>query len=549
MRTLQRLILRTARGPLRPMWSAVHRALMRLLGAYLRRGETGAALYVRGGFAVGDAIPGLSDADLAVVLAGEPGRHGRARRRVTRRWRRLRRVLPMLRKAVDLAVYEERELQAVAAAPTQTAARAVHFGMRKLPDQANVLMRPGLYGPLWDWRLLAGPGRRLDRRPWDAQERRLAAWLELQFWWRYVFAVCIDPGGPRAAYLCVKMISEPARIWLWLVHGERLGSRKEVLERAQRLMPEEDQALHKALALHGALGRSPPPQLADSLPVLVRLSSRLGRRLADEVEPHGATEVRLSWGGQDELVLLDGARGPLRRLAGEEPRLLPLADWRAVAWPLPPDEVFAPLPLDPARPADVAAAAALRSPPYPALLAPHLMVLPGTRGGLLRAVQCPVTDPVSFALAGGRDSAAFPNVAGWSAHDRARRAVAEHRAWLGLGDDQRPAIGELMWGQVRCLAPRLLTLARLFTAGRAALFLDSLEQGQPELLLTAAAVAKRLGAEEACERYRACRVERSDPPAPLVAAFRERVLALPAYRPAGWWTAAAPRRSAERMPA
>ena len=50
--------------------------------------------------------------------------------------------------------------------------------------------------------------------------------------------------------------------------------------------------------------------------------------------------------------------------------------------------------------------------------------------------QCEVTDPVSFALARGALVANFPNVPGFSIQDTARRALAEHAAWLGasMGD-------------------------------------------------------------------------------------------------------------------
>jgi len=548
MGVIQRFILRTSRGPLRPLWAATHELLMRCAGAYLSWGDRDAATYTRGSFGFGEPLHGISDLDMAVVVAGEPGRPGRARERAERRWDRLCRVLPAVKKVIDMAVYESPDLEVAAAAPTLTARRAVHYGLCRVPDKASLLVRPGLYGPLWDWRPLSGRPVAGAGRTWDEQERRLAAWLELQFWWRYVFGVCIDSSRPRAAYLCVKMVSEPLRIWLWLARGEKLVERRAALERGLECVPEEAESIRYALDLHRRLGRSPQASPAETLPAMVRLSQRLARRIAAEVEGEGTTEVRLAWGGEDELTLPARAGEPLRVLCDEEPPLLPLADWRALAWPLPPDETFAPLPLDPSQPSDVAAAATARSIPYPALRAGELLIMPTTRGGHLRSIQCPVTDPVSFALADGRADAAFPNVVGWSAQDAAQRAVAEHRAWLGLGDGAgRPDLRELMLGQARSIAARRLSLARLLTAARAALFADSLERGEPELPLTAAAVAERLGAREALDCYRDCLLERGDPPAAQVAALRERVLGLPAYRPDGWWTADSPR--SERMSA
>lgn len=547
MGVIQRSILRTSRGPLRPLWAAAHELLMRCAGGYLTWGNRDAATYARGSFGFGAPLYGISDLDMTVVVAGEPGRPGRARERAQRRWERLCRVLPATKKVVDMAVYEAPDLEVAAAAPTPTARRAVHYGTLRVPDKASLLVRPGLYGPLWDWRSLSGRSVAGAGRAWDEQERRLAAWLELQFWWRYVFGVCIDPSRPRAAYLCVKMVSEPLRIWLWLVNGEKLVDRRAALERGLECMPEEGESIRFALDLHRRLGRSPQASPAETLPVLVRLSQRVARRIAAEVDGEGSTEVRLAWGGEDDLTLPAGAAEPLRALCDERPALLPLADWRALAWPLPPDETFALMPLDPSQPGDVAAAATSCSIPYPALRAGELLVMPTTRGGHLRSVQCPVTDPVSFALVEGRAVAAFPNSSGWSAQDAAQRAVAEHRAWLGLADGAgRPDLRDLMLGQARSIVARRLSLARLLTAARAALFADSLERGEPELLLTAAAVAGRLGTQAALDCYRDCLLEGSDPPATQVAALRERVLGLPAYRPDA--PTAAPLRS-ERMSA
>ena len=304
--------------------------------AYLSWGNRDAATYTRGSFGSGEPLYGISDLDLAVVVAGEPGQPGRARERAQRRWDRLCRVLPAMKKVIDMAVYEAPDLEVAAAAPTLTARRAVHYGPRTVLDKASLLVRPGLYGPVWDWRPLSGQPVAGAGRTWDEQERRLAAWLELQFWWRYVFGVCIDSSRPRAAYLCVKMVSEPLRIWLWLVRGEKLVDRRAALERGLECIPEEGESIRFALDLHDRLGRSPQASPAETLPALVRLSQRLARRIAAEVEGEGSTEVRLAWGGEDELTLPARASEPLRALCDEEPPLLPLADWRALAWPLPP---------------------------------------------------------------------------------------------------------------------------------------------------------------------------------------------------------------------
>jgi hypothetical protein len=72
-------------------------------------------------------------------------------------------------------------------------------------------------------------------------------------------------------------------------------------------------------------------------------------------------------------------------------------------------------------------------------------------------------------------------------------------------------------------------LAALLSAARAALFLESIEQGEPELAVTIEAAAQRLAqraavAEEAFEYYRAYALDRAHPPPAVIAALRDVVM-------------------------
>jgi hypothetical protein len=151
----------------------------------------------------------------------------------------------------------------------------------------------------------------------------------------------------------------------------------------------------------------------------------------------------------------------------------------------------------------------------------------------------PASDPVSVALAEGRECAAFPDVSGWSALDRARRAVAEHRGWLRqetLGTDGRPT-----WiVRPPSVWPTPATVSLLLSAARAGLFLDSIQTGEPRLAITEEAVAAGLGARDdeaaaasagALEALAACRHDQSPPPAEIVLRLRRAVNRLPAYAP------------------
>jgi hypothetical protein len=307
--------------------------------------------------------------------------------------------------------------------------------------------RPGPWGPEADWRLLDGKERRPARPEPGRNERLVAAWTELQFLWLQAFKACSAPSAPWAPYTCLKLIAEPARIWLWLADGERVRGRGEVLERALRRMPEEEDALRLALALSERLPEVRHAPLSDALSPMLRMSARLARLLREEVEDAGTTEVCLRWNRSRGLVLPAGAAERVARLADPDGAfdVLPLVDWRARVCSSPPDEGFAFIPGNPGHPGNLAAAALSGDGAvYPALRADGLLILPSLKKARLRSIQCYPTDPVSFSLAAGEDHAPFPNMRGWSAQDSARRAVAEHLGWLrGEGRGPSPTTATL----------------------------------------------------------------------------------------------------------
>jgi hypothetical protein len=373
---------------------------------------------------------------------------------------------------------------------------------------------------------VTGPERRPAPLPAEAQERRLAAWLELQFVWRCAFGAAVRRDAADVPYMAVKAVADPIRIWLHL-DGERCDDRGDALRRGLDLFPDEEPALRVAQALHDGLHSAAGDGLRLTLPALVRLSQRLGARVTDEVAAAGTTEVALRWDAGAPLAVRDDAPDAIAALTGARPRLLPLADWRARVWPLYPDDALAAVDLDPGDPSQLAAAARAAGDygPYPALRRDGVLVLPGP--GLLRAAQVAVTDPVSFALLEGRSAASFPEVAGWSAADSARRALGEHRAWLGT-DRRDPRTW--LEGQARATVREVYSLCILFSAARAALFASSLAEGAPELCVTLEAVGRALGAEEEYAALRQARRHGSRPPAKVLRAMRARVLELSVLR-------------------
>jgi hypothetical protein len=539
---LHRIILRGAGRRAQKLWAWSYRLLAWAWASYLISGDRDAAGYVRGSLSGDDVLPGLSDIDVAVVLSDDPAGSGAAAVTAIGRWTRLRSKLRLADLLLDYPmVFERHELAAVVNSSTFTfgldgpAERgSAYYGERVSQDKIRVLERPGLYGTTTDWRLLRGRDRRPPEHPRDAQLRRIAAWLELCSWWQWVFPACVDPAGPRTASLCVKLVAEPLRIWLWLSDGERLGRRADVLRRGLDRLPEEEAVLRRALELQQALPDSPDPPLDLVLPVLARMSSRIADLIATQVVDAGTTPVRVAGTDCAELILPRGRwHGTTALVGGEKPRLLPLCDWRSLACPLLPDECFAVLGDDPSDPAVLGVAMSSQGDgPYPALPFDALLVLPAARWRSgLRAIKCATTDPISFALMQGRAEAQFPNVPGWSVRDTAARALAEHRAWL---DAAQPNGGEDDAGEA---------LAMLLGAARVGLFAESLAgEGVPELPLTLTETVSRLVerspaartvAEDGLGAYRQFAVSRTPPPAGTLAALRGLVRKLPAYAHGG----------------
>jgi len=467
-------------------------------------------------------VPGLSDVD-AVVVIREPSAAGTAL--VRRRWAQIVRRLPPLEAQISLEVYGERDLRELSESTLLThgleEGRPLFLGGGRRVDDAGLLVRPTLS---WGWRRLVGaaPAPTPERLP--AAHHRLAAWLELQALWRFAFRLCVHPGRADDAYLCLKLFTDSTRALLWSSRGLRPPARVDALDAALRALPQEEQALRTARALAAALPRSPRPPLEAAFGYLLRTSARIARTVEAQVAAAGATEVRLLHAGEGPRALPAGALEDSSALT--RCRALPLADWRARAQPTL-DEALVPMEGEPTDPSRLARAATAPAGVQAVLRSRELLVLPApTWGrGLARSVQCPVSDPVSSALLAGSSVARFAEVPGWSAGDAARRAVIEHASWLR----SQPPGG--------VLTERALGL--LLSAVGAALALQTLEAGQPELPLTAASAARRLTsedaqagalAEEAAEAYSTWRGGGPPAPSALVGGLDRIVRRLPAYR-------------------
>jgi hypothetical protein len=470
---------------------------MRALAAYLRLGLR-AGIYARGGFGFGEPVVGLSDIDLVAVVGG--GDDARAWSRVVTRWRRLARMLPWLRRVVDVEIYHEPELE-------QGRWTRFTYGLDGrwpqslwFPDSPRSWRRPKrgslplALPDLWpvdSWRLISGPDLRPRINSTGPAQSHLLAWVHLQHWCALGLRVLAEPAAPWVTYACVKLVAEPAKILLWLEHAERHFGRREILQRAIEVLPEEEPTLAVALSVLDDLGSARTAPIETVWPCFVRLSARVAQRLTADLQSSGATAVRL-----EGVASTERANG--------KPELLPLGDWTALVHPASREESFE---VGSGSAADVPAVLAAAGASTPARLVTLLhdaVILRPCRVGRagFRSIEFGASDPVSSALLRRGTIATFSNAAGWRASDIAARAVAEHGAWLQLPRNPIDTRTEVVTAH----------LAGVFSAARAGLFLHSLQSDDPMLPVTfeatTTALAERLprhrvAIEDAYDNYRA----------------------------------------------
>ena len=549
-----RLMLRTSSSPLKKLWGLAYWSVVQAAVASIRRQYRDAAIYLKGSFATREEIHGISDVDLVVVLPDDGTPQGSAQLTAREYWKQVLRRFPLFGLVVQHCwFYEEDDLRETLKGSCLTnglasnddndsADRAVFLGPNPLHDHMGLQAHPSVYGPRNEWRNLGSKDCLPRSAPHDAQSRRLAAWLDLQYWWRYAFQACAEPEREHVPLLCVKLVAEPMRLLLWAERGEQVTTREAALRRGLDELPEEREMFELGLRLLKALPNSPRPPLREVIDGLFRQTERLSAHMSSAADAAGWVDVKLA--GRDELHVTPdlGERMRSLRARGESVELLPLADWRARAVPGLPDESMILARAGEMNPTFLAAMAnADHGEAISAFRYNNMLVMPtlDSERGTLRAVQCLPSDPVSFALADGQRVARFPELAGWSAMHCARRAVAEHRGWLEATDWTYPPHG---WVGVQSAgtSPHTRTLGLLFTAARAALFLESVNDGRPELAVTVAGVADSLIARDstctdvvssALDHYRSSRADKldhcDDPRS--VAAMLEVVRNLPSY--------------------
>lgn len=464
--TLRRVSLAVWSRLPRFVLASVYRATMAVTARGLL-GE-GVSIFVRGGLARGNPVFGLSDIDL-IALLDEDAPDG-AEQALHERWERLQAWVPTVGFLVDLEVIHVHDVKLAATGPSRqaglTTGTAVHFSRPAAP--LEMYARPGVERLASEWRLLRGVDRLPDLAPWDTYRAQQAAWLELQHWWRYAPSLVLRAGEPRISYRALRLVTEPARAWLYQATGDHIQDRAALLTRvraeadARGLLTD---ATHHAIELAERLNRDPANGGAVDPDTVVTWLAHVSAWTADEISAqlraHSTTHVELV----DHGVPTSGHH---------------LVDWRAVVVPPSASATFVVGRGDACSAEAVAAAAVAYEPgAYVALRHGPILVKPVSgswAGALWRTLHFSISDPVSFSQIDGVGRAAFVDAPGWSIEDQALRAVNEHRAFLAAAGDHWSKLG----------------VHRLLTAVRAGVLADSLREGMPRLLVGTEAIRVEL---------------------------------------------------------
>ncbi len=524
------LMVATQRSFLRGLWKFLYNLVLSGTCFFIRLSSPHPSIFLRGSFASGEPYYGLSDIDLVVVV--DKDFH---RAKLQKRVDRVCKAFPVAQDIVELSLLTRKQAKMAVSAPLQSWPPEIAYWRHHDAIRPDGGIR--YYGPFREWKRISGPD--LDVQDEDGRAIWwIWAWQELQFFWKHWFRNCASLDKTHVPRFCVKQVKTLCRLWVWIEGGDFLSDHAGLIRDISRLLPQEEVLLRRMILLEDSLLFNVDPVIEDVNVFLFRLTRRITQRISDTARATGTTLVKLTGDLPRDLVLTPEAQDFVRFMSETASGVgaLPLLDWRALALP---GETGARVVVCPAKLPDTAklgTLARLAQPKlYPGIQGDGFLILPTAIrqwGDLiseasLRSVACQPSDPITFALLRGATWAGFSNLPGWSAESTAKRAVIEHRSWL-LHNEANEGLD----------SHRLNTL---WSAVRAALFLETLAEDAPEVPVTVQSLAEafverypkfRDVARAAADSYADSQKRGEEPDGKSVSDFRRAVILMPAYRAA-----------------
>jgi len=224
---VQYLVVRTSFFPLVHLYGAAYALSVKVATLLLKRVDGVAAIYLRRGVAKGEAVYGLSDIDLSVIVEDDDGERRGAKEKVRAVYDRLARVIPLFDDGeVELGVYSVAEFSRL----------YEDYGFNKYR------FHEGRH----TWRLLFGRDVVKGLPQPDELDLRRAGGEELKKWWGLVGLDLFDGANRRSferRYLWYKAIAEASRVYLHVCHGVMVYRREEALDRVRSHLPPSESRL------------------------------------------------------------------------------------------------------------------------------------------------------------------------------------------------------------------------------------------------------------------------------------------------------------------
>jgi len=292
---VQYLVIRTRFFPLTHLYRAAYALSVRLATVLLRRVDGVVAIYLRRGMAKGEAVYGLSDIDLSVIVEDDDRERGVAKEKVRAVYDRLARFIPLFGDGdMELGIYTVAEFSRL----------YEDYGFHKYR----------IHEGRHTWRLLFGRDVAGSLPQPTETDLRRAAVEELKKWWSLVSLDLFDGERPRAfesRYLWYKAIAEASRVYLHVCCGVTVRGREEALDRVGGcLSPSESRLVDRVRGYlrHLAAGEDIPRE--ELMRLFVSLAAASFREVdrGASAKPDGVTVVaRLP--DLEELALDGAGRG------------------------------------------------------------------------------------------------------------------------------------------------------------------------------------------------------------------------------------------------
>ena len=214
---VQYLVIRTSFFPLVHLYGAAYALSVRVATLLLRRVDGVAAIYLRRGLAKGEAVYGLSDIDLSVIVEDDDGERRGVKEKVRAVYDRLASFIPLFGDAdTELGVYSVAEFSRL----------YEDYGFNKYR------FHEGRH----TWRLLFGRDVVRDLPRVAEPDLRRAAGEELRKWWGLVGLDLFNGANRRSferRYLWYKAIAEASKVYLYVCRGVMVYGREEALDRVR----------------------------------------------------------------------------------------------------------------------------------------------------------------------------------------------------------------------------------------------------------------------------------------------------------------------------